>query len=312
MKETIHITVLKKEMVDNVVLVENGLYVDATLGGGGHTLALADKIIKEGKNGKIISIDQDKKAIERFKKRLDSEGFEQENGNYVKKTISIKLVNDNFGNLEDIIKDDTKIDGLMADLGLSTDQLEEYEKGFSYKDEEAELDLRMSSELKVKAQDLLNGLFKNELKKMFSIYGDITFANRLAKQVIKFREKDKIKKVKHLNTIIENAAYSINSRNVKARVYQALRIAVNDELGNLERLLNQGYKLLNWERTMSIISFHSGEDRVVKQFFKAKEDKSEGIMKMIYPTEEEIKLNSKASSAKMRVFNKVKINEKSK
>lgn len=304
--ENFHIPVLLNEAVDFLINEElsNLILVDGTTGGGSYTKLICEKI-KEG--SRVISIDKDLNALEYAKNNLQ---------NFRDK---ITFVNGNFGELREILiaNDIKKITGLVLDLGLSSFQLES-EEGFSFMRDTA-LDMRAFREDEVMASDILNGYRKDELTEIFENYGEIGNAERLAKAII---EKRRVKKFKSTFDLVElvNEEYDLNKKNLidfLAKIFQSLRIKVNNELENLETVLKDSADLIDQEGRIVIISYHSLEDRIVKNFFKENSQKYKKTSnpyfdeevkpklkvltkKPVIPSYEEIRLNPRSRSAKLR------------
>lgn len=303
-----HIPVMLNETIDALQVRPGGIYIDVTLGGGGHFNKILEKL--EGK-GTIIGIDKDEKAIISFKDKI--KGFEKTGNIHTKISGSLKilLINRNYSDLLEILKelDIDKVDGIIADLGLATNQ---YQSGIglSYL-EDTLLDMRMETGLKVKASDLLNGLFEKELERLFSELGNIPFAKKLTKEVIKQRNIQPIMKTKQLTSIIQKIVpYEYRkgtNKHPEAKVFQALRIAVNHELVDLRQLLPQAFEALAPGGRLVVISFHSGEDRIVKTYFRnLEQEKSiEYIFKLQKPAQDEILKNKRSHSAKLRAIKKI-------
>jgi len=316
MKKSKHEPVLLKESVENLK-ISNGIYVDCTLGGGGHTKEIVKNL--KGKKNKLISFDVDSNAIKIFEKYLRENEWIEDKGKFRKKEIEIIIINGNFDNLKKNLKKlkVNKIDGLIADLGLSTDQIES-DRGFSYV-KDSQLDMRMDKSLNVKAKDLVNGLYEKELERLFRSQ-DEKYARRIAKEIVESRKQKSIDTTLHLVKIIQKALpfkYKgrVSNKTIVGsywrkpvqRVFQALRIAVNSELSSLRKMLPQALEALASGKRMVIISFHSGEDRIVKNFFRDSGKQKKGNIinkKPITPCKREIMNNPRSSSAKMRVFEK--------
>lgn len=287
--DTYHVSVLLQQTIDNLAIQSGKQYIDATLGGGGHT----KEILKRG--GKVLGIDADSDAI-----------------SYVEETIIDKnliLAKANFKEIEELANKNgfEKVAGILFDLGVSSHQLEQAERGFSFS-KEGPLDMRMDRDLNVKALDLINGLSKGELHELFTRFGEERFAKLLASSIVKARAVRPITTTTELATIVKNAVY-LKGKDIHpaTRIFQALRIIVNDELNSLIEALPKALALLDNGGRIAVISFHSLEDRIVKQQFKAWEDKREGHIltkKPIVATEEEIEQNKRQRSAKLRVFEK--------
>lgn len=288
----VHIPVLLEASIEGLQIKPEGKYIDCTLGEGGHSYEIFRRL---NKNGLLISLDQDQDTIEFV-------------NSYYKKEIgdNWKIVNSNFAKMmvatRGILKGE-KVDGILMDLGLSSRQLEAEERGFSYLEEEQELDMRMDKELGVKAKDLLAGLTEKELIKLFYKYGEEKMAGRIAGAIKK--SKTEIVTVGDLIKVIYKVVPSSARRSDKhpaRRVFQALRIAVNDELNSLELGLQQGFEMLNEGGRMCVITFHSLEDRIVKNFFDRNGKKVNDSA--IDPTDEELEMNPRARSAKLRILGK--------
>jgi 16S rRNA (cytosine1402-N4)-methyltransferase len=335
---SLHKSVLLKESIELLDVVK-GTYVDATLGGGGHTLEIGRRLKAQG--GKVISFDVDEEAIERFGKLLKQKGWNRKGKFFTKGGVEIGLVRENFANLTKELErlEISKVNGIIADLGMSSDQLEDASRGFSYL-KDGPLDMRMDKSLKVTASDLVNGLYEKELIRLFQ-KSDERYARRIAKAIVSARKGRPIKTTLHLKQIIQKALpfeqegrkhrstskmsgmIKVNRpsvcqslrRNSKAywkkpamRVFQALRIAVNSELSSLQILLPQALEALAAGSCFVVITFHSGEDRIVKNFFREQErlERIEILTKKpVVPSEKELKVNLRARSAKLRAFKKI-------
>lgn len=287
----IHIPVLLKETIDSLSIKPNGFYIDCTLGDGGHSY----EILKELNNeGLLLSIDQDQHAID-FVKEYYKDSLKE---NWV-------IEKSNFSKIAEIVKKYKRTpDGILMDLGLSSRQLEDsFNRGFSYQQESEPLDMRMDEELGVKAKDLLVVLPEKELTKLFFMYGEEKYARRIAKEI-----KENIT---NINTVgdLTGLVYRVvpaahqSSKNPSRRVFQALRIAVNDELDSLKIGLDRSFEILNSNGRLSLITFHSLEDRIVKDFFNNIVDSGRGVLlysDVIAPTDIEIEKNPRSASAKLR------------
>lgn len=289
-----HTSVLLQEVLTLLAVRHDGLYIDCTLGGGGHTF----KIIEKG--GRVLGFDVDEDAIAFVKERLReknlNEGEEltivQSNFNVVGK-IAPKL---GFG----------KVDGILMDLGVSSHQFDEPSRGFSFRD--GPLDMRMGKALGVSAGDLVNGLTEKELRELFERFGEEPFARKIAKRITEARRKSPIKRTEELAELIRATVHGEQGIHPATRVFQALRIAVNDELNILQEVLPQAVELLKPQGRLAVISFHSLEDRIVKQMFEQlkKEDKVRMVTnKPVTASEEEVLQNKRARSAKLRVIEKI-------
>jgi len=295
-KGVYHTPALLKETIAFLRIKPEERYIDATLGGGGHS----EEILKAG--GWLLAIDQDPDAIKNAKIRFSA----------CPSSSRVVIVKGNFARIGEIAKENdfTKVDGILFDLGVSSHQLETAERGFSF-NLEGPLDMRMDPELSVTAKDLINALSEKELEELFSKLGEEKFARRFARAVCRERETKKIETCDELAEIIVKSAPprgKLDRTHPATRIFQALRIAVNDELNNLREALPQAVELLNQKGRLVILSFHSLEDGIVKKFFWEKE--KEGLLKIITqrpvePGEEEINENPRARSAKLRVAEKL-------
>lgn len=302
-----HVPALLKETIDYLGVKPGKKYIDATLGGGGHSEA----IIKSG--GILLGIDRDPHAIEFASERLRRAcpaPNQTVQGQAFCPTQPPRVVQGNFADIGKIAKENgfEEVDGILFDLGVSSHQLETAARGFSFS-LEGPLDMRMDPRLAVTARDLVNALGENELFELFSKFGGEKYARRFARAICRCREEKKIETCGELAKIISASAPGRGKQRIHpaTRVFQALRIAVNDELGNLREALPQAVELLNFEGRLVVLSFHSLEDGIVKRFFLEKE--KEGVLKTITPkpvevTKEEVALNPRARSARLRVAEK--------
>jgi 16S rRNA (cytosine1402-N4)-methyltransferase len=295
-----HIPVLKKESIDLLNIKKGGTYIDCTLGEGGH----AAEIINNLNTGNLIALDVDQKHVDDFVKETSEIG-----------DVHIYARNANFSNLErivDSLKDEgvTKVDGILFDLGWATDQLERME-GLSYMSKDDELDMRLDMSYGVKASDLLNGLGSKELEKMFSDYADIqgSILKKLSEAIKIERKRKMFSKVDDLNKLIDKTFKFDPVREKSKRmsflskVYQALRIAVNNEMYNLKLALEDLKKVLNPGGRVVIITFHSGEENLVKDYFKrSAADKFKEVAFEVRPTVDELLVNLSSRSAKLYCY----------
>ncbi|NLZ24320.1 16S rRNA (cytosine(1402)-N(4))-methyltransferase RsmH [Candidatus Dojkabacteria bacterium] len=294
--DKVHVPVLLKESLNALNINPTSFYIDCTLGDGGHSIEILRRLNSEGL---LLSIDQDRYAID-FVKR------------YYKDEIKSNwhIVESNFAKLDEILlRYERKPDGILIDLGLSSRQLEKsHNRGFSYLKEEEPLDMRMSMNLEVKAKDLLLGLTEKELTTLFRKYGEERYANRIAKEIKKnITDIDTVGDLTRLVYRVVPAAHQ-SSKNPSRRVFQALRIAVNDELNSLKKVLDISFKFLNSKGRICVISFHSLEDRIVKDYFNSLAVSGEGVLlskEVIAPTEEEAEINPRSASAKLRIIEKI-------
>lgn len=292
--ESFHTPVLLKEVLDYLKVQEGEKYIDATLGGGGHSVA----ILKQG--GIVLGIDRDPDALD----------FVADNNQSAVSNQQLTIVQGNFASIDDIACEHgfDKVAGIIYDLGMSSYQLEESGRGFSFQKDE-ELDMRMNPALKVTAKDLINGLTKNELIKLFKTYGEEKYSKRFASAVIRFRNVEPIKTAEQLAGIIEEAALEKRGRiHPATRVFQALRIAVNDELNNLHSALPRALELLKTGGRLVVISFHSLEDGIVEDFMLEAQHAERGRFlteSPVQPKKGEVEKNPRASSAKLRALEKI-------
>ena len=304
-----HTSVLLHETVDGLNVKPDGIYVDATLGGGGHAYEVCSQL---GEQGRFIGIDQDAAAIEAAGKRL--EGFGE------KVTIIRSNYRDMKPRLHEIGID--KVDGIVIDLGVSSYQLDTAERGFSYR-ADAPLDMRMEQRQKMTAMDIVNNYSEAELYRVIRDYGEDKFAKNIAKHIAAERSKAPIETTEQLNEIIRHAIpmkIRKASGHPSKRTFQAIRIELNHELDVLRDSLDEMIDMLNPGGRICIITFHSLEDRIVKSAFRKNENPctcpshfpvcvcgkvSKGKVitrKPILPSEEEMESNSRSKSAKLRIF----------
>lgn len=305
-----HKSVLLYEVIESLNIKPDGYYVDGTLGGGGHAL----EVVKRLEGGKLIGIDQDADAIKAATQRLID---------YRNRVI---IVRDNYVNIENILKREgiEKVDGIYVDLGVSSYQLDAAERGFTYRFD-APLDMRMDDRNELKASDIVNDYSETELFHVIRDYGEDRFAKNIAKHIVAYRNKKRIETTFELVDIIKSAIpmkIQVTGGHPAKRTFQAIRIELNKELEVLKDSLNVMIELLNPGGRLSVITFHSLEDRIVKQAFKKAEsscicpknfpvcvcgNKSKGRVitrKAVLPSEKELEENSRAKSAKLRVFEK--------
>ncbi len=298
---SIHETVLLKETIDGLNLKDKSkedlIVVDATFGAGGHTREVCNRY----KGVRVIAIDNDASTWERSK---DTFG-----------TCNVSFNNTNFAEINAVLtkEDIEKVDGIIFDLGLSSDQLESSGRGFSFKKDEPLL-MTMKENAGVEdltAYDVVNEWGEESLADIIYGYGEERFSRRIAKAIVEARSKAPIKTTFDLVSVIEQAvpnAYKRGKIHFATRTFQAIRIAVNDELGKLSVGLANGFNALKAGGRMSVISFHSLEDRIVKKFFIQKQKEGEGILinkKVISASSVEVKENPRARSAKLRVIEKI-------
>lgn len=286
-----HKPVLLKEALDHLVINKNGAYVDATLGGGGHSSAIL-KIL--GEKGKLICLDQDIEALNYSK--------------YLKDDSRVNIIQDNFVNIDVILYllEINKVDGILMDIGLSSWQIDQPERGFSYM-HDAKLDMRMNRENSLTAYEIVNNYEEEKLANIIFEYGEERFSRKISKYIIEERKRNKIETTFQLASIIRRAVKGSNLSFLK-RVFQALRIEVNQELNFLKIALEKSLNLLKNRGRLAVITFHSLEDRIVKNTFKEYLEKGYQLInkKPIIATKEETNDNSRAASAKLRVIERNK------
>ncbi len=295
-----HVTVLLEEAVAALDVQPDHWYIDGTFGRGGHTQAISDK------GGKVLAFDVDAEAIQFGQEKF---AREIEQGKVI-------IVRENFEKLGQVIeklKTENNIDhihGILFDFGTSTNQLKNAERGFSFIGE-GDLDMRMDDRLGVKAKDLLAIVSEKQLSDMFLIYGGEHEAKKIAKAIAETRKRRPIQTVQELRTLIERVKRERRSHlHPATKIFQALRIAVNDELTSIEHVLPQALAHLSAGGRIITIGFHEGEDRIAKYAFKEWEKEHKGRMinkEVILPSKEEIQKNTRARSAKMRIFEKAHI-----
>ena len=288
-----HVSVLLKETIEGLRVGEGKRYIDATLGGGGH----AEKILELG--GIVLGIDVDQEAIEHVQDRIKN--YEPR----IKEKLT--LARGNFRNIDKIAHSQgfDKVSGIMFDLGVSSHQLGAGGRGFSFQ-KEGPLDMRMDSELGVRAMDLIKILTKGELYEIFTKFGEENRAWAISERIVSARKMKPIETTKDLVDVIGGKRFG--AIHAATKVFQALRIAVNDELGSLEEVLPKAIRLLEKNGRLAIISFHSLEDRIVKRSFLNFENMKLGKIiteKPIVPSQEEIEKNRRSRSAKLRIFEKL-------
>ncbi|MGT2666633.1 16S rRNA (cytosine(1402)-N(4))-methyltransferase RsmH [Streptococcus rifensis] len=308
-----HLTVLLEETVEGMAIKPDGIYVDATLGGAGHSELILSKLT----TGHLYAFDQDQTAIDNAQKRLAP---------YIEKG-QVTFIKSNFRHLREELAmlGVEAIDGICYDLGVSSPQLDERERGFSYK-QDAPLDMRMDQSQTLTAYDVVNSYSFNDLVTIFFRYGEDKFSKQIARKIEQARSLKPIETTGELAELIKSAkpAKELKKKGHPAKqIFQAIRIAVNDELGAAEESIAQAIELLNIEGQIAVITFHSLEDRLTKQLFKEKAtvDLPKGLpvipenlkpeleiltRKPILPSQEELANNNRAHSAKLRVARRVR------
>ena len=294
-KKMYHNPVLLEESIDSLEIKKNGVYVDLTFGGGGHSKEILKRLNKEGK---IIAFDTDEDALQN---QINDSRFI-----FLRQNFIYLMQNLSFFKIK-------KIDGLIADLGVSSHQFDIKERGFSYVGDN-ELDMRMDVNQNINAIKIVNTYSEQKLADLFFYNGDLTNSRRISKLICDYRKNIEIKNSNQLNDSLKPILNKGYENKFLARIYQSLRIEVNDEIGCLKKLLNQIPKVLKPNGIASIITYHSIEDRLVKRFFKngnfnKEPEKDEfgniktifKIKKFIKPNDLEIKENPRSRSAKLRV-----------
>ena len=312
-KEFHHVTVMLHETIDMLDVKPDGIYVDATLGGAGHSEYLLSKLSEKGH---LYAFDQDQNAIDNAQKRLAP---------YIEKGM-VTFIKDNFRHLKDRLHDlgVTEIDGICYDLGVSSPQLDQRERGFSYK-KDAPLDMRMNQEASLTAYEVVNQYDYHDLVRIFFKYGEDKFSKQIARKIEQARELKPIETTTELAEIIKSAkpAKELKKKGHPAKqIFQAIRIEVNDELGAADESIQQAMDMLTLDGRISVITFHSLEDRLTKQLFKEAstvevpkglpfipddlKPKMELVSrKPILPSREELEANNRSHSAKLRVARKI-------
>lgn len=307
-----HTSVLLYETIDSLNIKPDGIYVDCTLGGGGHASLAASRL---GEGGRLIGIDQDEDAIKAASERLEP---------YKDKVTIVRSNYENIGSILDELGI-KKVDGIYIDLGVSSYQLDTAERGFTYREDDAPLDMRMDQRQTLTAKDIINEYSERDLFRIIRDYGEDRFAKNIAKHICQARAVKPIETTGELNEIIRAAIPAkirATGGHPSKRTYQAIRIELNRELEVLQDSIDTMIGRLNPEGRLSIITFHSLEDRIVKVKFKENENpctcppefpvcmcgkKSRGkaiTRKPILPSEEELAYNKRSASAKLRVFEK--------
>ena len=310
-----HYSVLLNESIDGLNIKPDGIYVDCTLGGAGHSSVILSKL---NENGHLYAFDQARIAIENAEAMLAT---------YIEKGM-VTLIKANFRNIKEELETlgVYGVDGILYDLGVSSPQLDQAERGFSYR-YDAPLDMRMDQEQELTARVIVNEWPFGELVKIFYRYGEEKFSKQIARKIEKIRETQPIETTGELVEIIKDCIPAPARRkggHPAKRIFQALRIAVNDELSAIEDSIEDGLKMLNVGGRMSVISFQSLEDRIVKVLFKEASSKEDTLpllpilpeeyeadyklisRKPILPNEAELSENSRSQSAKLRIIERIK------
>lgn len=307
-----HTSVLLEECIDGLNIKSDGIYVDATMGGGGHSQLIASHLV----DGTLVGFDQDPVSVKHNQEKFHARDC-------------VKIINANFSELKISLANlgIDAIDGILYDLGMSSMQIDEHERGFSYI-HDARLDMRMNPDNPIDAYSIVNTYSVDELTHIFTKYGEEKFSKRIAQRIVEQRQISPITTTLELVAVIEQSLpkkvyYQLKSHPAK-KVFQALRICVNKELEVLQSSLAQAWELLKPGGRMCVISFHSLEDKIVKQFFKQQSSVDEEIKhlpiipeellpagkiitsKPILPTNEEQANNTRSHSAKLRIIEKIK------
>lgn len=291
-----HKSVLLKESIDALNIKEDGVYVDVTFGGGGHSKEILKRL---GSKGRLFAFDQDADAQQN---RLEDERF--------------VLIAENFRHISRFLKfyGVQKVDGVLADLGVSSHQFDEADRGFSTRFD-GDLDMRMNQNTRISAKEVINTYEESRLADVLYLYGDLRNSRALARAIVAARNVESVDTSFQLRSVLSNFLPKSKEHKILAQIYQAIRIEVNEELEVLKEFLNQVPGLLNEEGRLSVISYHSLEDRLVKRFirtgvFEGESEKDfygntnepmKKIGKLIIPSKEEIKENNRARSAKLRI-----------
>lgn len=297
---TYHKPVLLNESIKGLEIKPNGIYVDVTFGGGGHS----KEILKNLKGGFLYAFDQDSDAI-----------------NNVINASNFKLIRSNFRFIKNFLRLEgvSKIDGLIADLGISSYQIDVPERGFAHRFEN-QIDMRMNTDAEFDASDILNSYKEEDLANIFYFYGEVNKSKKIAKRIIDSRSKQKIETVNQFKNILQGIYPKKLENKFLSKIFQALRIEVNDEINSLKDLLSDAIDLLNHKGRLVVISYHSLEDKLVKNLIN--KGNSDGLIendiygnknlplfpvnkKVITPNVKECEINSRARSAKLRIAEKV-------
>ncbi|WKB80184.1 16S rRNA (cytosine(1402)-N(4))-methyltransferase RsmH [Cellulophaga omnivescoria] len=291
-----HNPVLLKESVDGLSIKEDGVYVDVTFGGGGHSREILSRL---GEKGRLIGFDQDEDALANT---LEDDRF--------------LLINENFRYIRQFLKFHgiRKVDGILGDFGVSSHQFDKAERGFSTRFD-ADLDMRMSQKNTVSAFDVVNNYEYDDLRKVLFQYGDLRNANAMANTIVDYRQQGEIKTTDQLKQVLKKFLPAFKEHKILAQIYQAIRIEVNQEIQVIKEFLEQTNDLLEVGGRLSLISYHSLEDRLVKRYIRAGKFEGEPekdfygnvdvpfkkVGGLIVPSKDEIALNNRARSAKLRI-----------
>ena len=311
--EFVHKSVLLDEVIEGLNIKPDGIYVDGTLGGAGHSFHICERLTE---GGRLIGIDQDEDAIAAAGKRL--EPFKDR----------VTIVRDNYCNIKRVLDElnINKVDGILLDIGVSSYQLDTADRGFTYKEEDAPLDMRMDRRMTITAEDIVNDYSEKELFRVIRDYGEDQFAKNIAKHIVMARQERRITTTGELTEIIKAAIpmkFRVNGGHPAKKTFQAIRIELNKELEVLENSIDDMIELLNDEGRLCIITFHSLEDRIVKNRFRDNVNtctcppefpvcvcgnKPKGSVvtrKPIVPGQKELMENKRAKSSKLRIFERI-------
>lgn len=308
-KENYHIPVLYEETLDNLIINPDGVYVDGTLGGGGHSEGILSRLSDKGR---LICIDQDQAAIDYARERLK------------KYQGKFEIFKDNFSNIDTVIylAGYDKVDGILMDIGVSSKQLDDGERGFSYK-YSARLDMRMDKTKALSAYEVINNYSEEDLSRIIYEYGEERYARKIARWIVEDRAQKPIETTDQLAGLIVKAIPGKHKKHPAKKTFQAIRIEVNKELDVLVEAMNKGMKMLKSGGRMAIITFHSLEDRIVKNYFRDltvecicpkeipicmcnhKATVKLITRKPIEPSKDELDINNRAHSSKLRVCEKL-------
>ncbi|SDT92055.1 16S rRNA (cytosine1402-N4)-methyltransferase [Polaribacter sp. Hel1_33_78] len=296
MKMNYHNPVLLQESIDALAIKEDGVYVDVTFGGGGHSREILKRL---GNEGKLFAFDQDPDALGNL---IDDERF--------------VLIPENFRFISRFLRfyGIRKVDGVLADLGVSSHQFDEAERGFSTRFD-GDLDMRMNQKSKTSAKEIINKYSEEKLAEILFLYGELRNSRNIAKTIVEEREEEKIETSFQLKKVLKKYLPNAKEHKILAQIFQAIRIEVNEELDVLKEFLGQMPNLLKEEGRLSVISYHSLEDRLVKRFIRTglfsgelekdvfgnSNEPMQKVGKLIVPNAAEIKINNRARSAKLRI-----------
>jgi len=284
---------MTEEVLENLVLTKKGLYVDCTFGAGGHSAKILEKL---DENGRLLSMDKDRRATS-----LIPKDFIQDS--------RFKIINDSFSHLSLYVENET-VNGILIDLGISSTQLDDSERGFSF-NLDGPLDMRIDNSKGVSAEEWINNASKKEIEDVFWILGEDRFSRRIAKKICDARIKSPIRTTKQLSEIVVSAVSRKSKKHPATNIFRAIRMKINEELEELYKVLEASSYALCFGGRLAVISFHSMEDRIVKRFIQGKDRLNSSIRfsyigdKFIKPTSEEIKKNPRSRSAILRVAEKV-------